>query len=214
MKMKAKLILLLVILVILAGCSSAPNGVLSYSGPTKLTIHSGETIPGTDIVLVEATKDAAKFKIEGQTASKLSGDSLDWKGQVADGVDMSLHYRVAWLGENSVRLIGTVGLKISGAAPQPENWDGKAKLKFTIPVTYFVKKGDRIPGTTLSYKGESEKGAEIGGVEGYPYRKTADSILWTGRLRDNVRLKLVSRVGVYDGSRLQVIGLATIGIQP
>jgi len=214
--MKAKIVLLLVFLLILAGCGSsgAPVGNLSYSGPSKVALHAGDRIPGTDIVMLEASKDGAKFKIGGQIASKLSGDSVDWRGNVADGVSMDLHYRVAWLGANSARLIGTVTLDISGVDPKQAGWDGNAKLKFTLPVTYFVKKGGYIPGTTLSYKGRAEKGAEIGGVEGYPYRKIADSIVWTGKLRDNVYLKLVSRVGLYDNSRLQVVGLATIGIQP
>ncbi len=214
--MKAKMVLLLALLIILAGCGSfgAPVGNLSYSGPSKIALHAGDRIPGTDIVMLEASKDGAKFKIGGQVASKLNGDSVDWKGKVADGVTMNLHYRVAWLGDKSARLIGTVTLDISGVDPKQASWNGNSKLKFTLPVTYFVKKGDDIPGTTLSYKGKTEKGAEIGGVEGYPYRKMADSIVWTGKLRDNVYLKLVSRIGLYDGSRLQVIGLATIGIQP
>ncbi len=214
--MKWKLILVLAIAVILAGCGSfgASNGTLRYSGPSEATLHAGETIPGTNIKVLEVSKDGAKFDIGGQTAKKLNGDSVDWKGSISDGVEMNLHYRIVWLGKDSVKLAGTTSLNISNVTPRQENWDGKAPLRFKLPVTYFVKKGSRIPGTTLSYEGKTDKGAEIGGVEGYPYRKAADSIVWTGKLRGNVHLKLVVRVGAYTDSMLPVVGLATVGVQP
>ncbi len=85
-------------------------------------------------------------------------------------------------------------------------------MHHTVPVLYWVDRGKAIPGTTLTYQGKTDQGALLGGVEGYPYRKTADSILWEGRLRDRVWLQLEGRTGLFDDDRLQVLGLATVWV--
>jgi hypothetical protein len=207
--------LLFVLLLALEGCAGGANGNgLKYSGPTEKTLHKGEMLPGTDIKVLALSKDGADLEIGGQKAHKLKGDSVDWDGKPASGIEMSLHQRVAWVSEDALHLAGTVTLTVSDVNPTPMKWDRKNPIEYTLPVAYVVKKGDRIPGTTISYKGKTDKGAELGGVEGYPYRKTADSITWSGKLRDNTYVKLTFRVGFYDSSRLQVVGLAKIGIRP
>ncbi len=214
--MRLKLsVLILVLAFVMAGCGgSTGNGLLKFSGPTEKTLHKGDVLPGTDIKVLNLSKDGVDLEIGGQKAHKLKGDSVDWKGNPASGIEMSLHQRVAWVNDDALHLAGTVSLTVSGASPTPQKWDRKFPIEYTLPVAYLVKKGDRIPGTTISYKGKTDKGAELGGVEGYPYRKAADSITWSGKLRGNTFVRFTLRVGFYDNSRMQVVGLAKIGIQP
>ncbi len=207
--------LALIFLLAIGGCTGGGSGnELKYAGPTEKTLHKGETLPGTNIKVLELSKDGVDLEIEGQKAHKLKGDSVDWDGKPADGVEMSLRQRVAWVSDDALHLAGTVSLTISGVSPSPGKWDGNFPIEYSLPVAYVVKKGDRIPGTTISYKGKTEKGAELSGVEGYPYRKAADSISWSGKLRNNTCLKLTLRVGFYDSGHLQLVGLAKIGIRP
>jgi hypothetical protein len=75
-----------------------------------------------------------------------------------------------------------------------------------------VRKGDKIPGTQITYKGKTDNGAEFEGVSGYPYRKLGDSVSWTGRLRDNAYLDETMRVTVYADDFVTLVGLADIGL--
>ena len=52
----------------------------------------------------------------------------------------------------------------------------------------------------------------MGGMEEYPYRKTGDSILWEGALRDGVCARLDLRVLQFDDKGLRVGGLVTLWI--
>jgi len=54
----------------------------------------------------------------------------------------------------------------------------------------------------------------LGGIDGYPYRKLADSILWEGKLREGVFLRLNVRVLLISDDSLRVGGMATIWIAP
>lgn len=54
----------------------------------------------------------------------------------------------------------------------------------------------------------------MGGIDGYPYRKLADSILSEGKLREGVFLRLNVRVLLITDDSLRVGGMATIWIAP
>ena len=82
------------------------------------------------------------------------------------------------------------------------------------PVTYHVRKGHYIPGTLVKYVGRTEEGIELEGVEGYPYRKFGDSILWEGKLRERVFLKLNVRVLLITEDSITVAGTATLLLTP
>jgi hypothetical protein len=83
-------------------------------------------------------------------------------------------------------------------------------VHYSGPVIYSVKLGQRIPGTTVTYEGHGEDGAQLGGTGDYPFRKEGDSVLWEGQLRDGVYLRLDVRAVQFDDRNLRVAGLATI----
>ncbi len=82
------------------------------------------------------------------------------------------------------------------------------------PVTYHVRKGHNIPGTLVEYLGKAEEGVELDGVEGYPYRKLGDSIVWEGKLRERVFLQLNVRVILIAEDFIRVAGTANLFLTP
>ncbi|NLE75326.1 MAG: hypothetical protein GX605_01065 [Chloroflexi bacterium] len=197
-----------------ASCQApAREDVLVYSGPVEVGVAAGEIIPGTDLRYVRRTDQGAEVLIGGQKAIRRTGDSLEHEGRPAEGVRMKLALRVALFDEKTLHSVGAVELQVRRPAPQALPIATESPLWHAVPVSYWVNKGKAIPGTTITYVGRTDQGADLGGVEGYPYRKGADSILWEGKLRENVWLKLDLRTGVYDEERLQVVGLATVWVE-
>ena len=213
----ALLVIALLMLGALASCFSrrdAPENALTYKGPAEISLKPGETLAGTDIVYVGLADGMAEFTIEGQRALKKAGDSLDWKGAPADGVQLSLSLRLLLLTDQTVHTGGTVEVVIANAVPAGQPVTSESPIKFGVPVTYGVDRGKMIPGTSISYEERDEdRGAKLGGVEDYAYRKTGDSIVWEGRLRDNVWLRLDVRVLFYNETSLRVGGVATLWLE-
>jgi len=206
--------LAVLLLIAIASCQVTPGKDLVYKGPVELSVKKGETFPGTQITFLGGSSKGAEVLIAGQKAVKQKGDSLDWKGTVLPNVDLELALRVLWFNEDSLHCGGFVTIKVKEPSPVAMGVPSEVPIKYSAPVTYWVKKGDFIPGTTVKYVGKEEEGAKLEGVEGYPYRKTADSIVWEGKLRDGIYLQLNVRVLHFDGSSLQVGGMAKLLIQP
>jgi len=191
-----------------------PEGQLVYAGPTEQGIPAGDFLPGTDIQYVGLTDQGAEVLIGGQLAVKKKGDSLDWDGHPLPGVTLNLNQRIVWFTEEKLHAAGTARLALEGTQPVAMPFPEESPALYKLPTTYNVKRGETIPGTTITYVGSSEKGAELSGVEGYPHRGIADSITWEGKLLDRVFLQVTLRVVFFNEEQLQVAGLATIGLTP
>ncbi len=226
--MRLFVVALIVILIILtAGCQIGPvkvtletptpgaPGELVYQAPIGLSVDAGSFVPGTDIKYVGPTDKGAQVLIGDQIAYKQRADSIDWSGSPVADVDLTITSRIAWFTEQSLNVAGTARIVVKNPVSQAASVPDSVPIEYRAPVGYLVPRGGVIPGTRISYVGPTEdQGAEIAGVEGYPYRKVVDSILWEGKLKENVTLKLDVRVIRFDEEGLEVGGLATIGIVP
>jgi hypothetical protein len=205
---------IVVMALLLSGCPLQPpgggGGRLVYAGPTEVRLRAGETLAPTDIVFVGVTDGRGQFVIDGMRATRQIGDSLDWDGEPLPGVRLSLRLRVVWYPGQEAQLAGTVRLEIDGAQAVAGAVDEEAPVRYRVPVTYRVARGATIPGTTVIYNGESDRGAELLGLNEYPYRKIADSILWEGFLRPDVGLSVNLRVAYFNANSLEVAGVATV----
>jgi hypothetical protein len=195
------------------------SGTVIYKGPIEQSVPAGSFLSGTPIEYVGSTEDGtAQVLIDGQRAFKRGGDSLDWTGTPVEGVTVNLSDRVLWFTQDRLQLVGTIRLTVDNVAPQrspiPQNSKESTsnEIVYKVPVIYRVKRGETIPGTTLTYLGNTDKGAQLGGLpqDEYPYRQAGDSIVWQGQLRSGVYLDLPMRTAVYDDNNLNVTGLATI----
>ena len=206
---------MLIVLPVLVGCQLGKGGKpgqLTYKLPTTLTVHVGAELPGSGIRYERMGKDGAEVTIRGQQALKRKGDSLDWSGNPIPGVSIDLRQRVVWYTEEELRLAGTAKIVIDDVNPQPATGSPTSPVKYSGPVAYSVSKGAPIPGTTVTFEGQDTEGAKLGGIQGYPYRKGGDSILWEGALREGVRIRLDVRVLQFDGKGMRVGGLVTLWI--
>jgi hypothetical protein len=206
-------IALLAAMVLSDGCTLRAKqhpASMTYDLPTKLTVNMGETIPGTDIRYERMSDQGAYVRIKGQEALKRTGDSLDWSGQPMAGVTLDLKLRVAVFNEDALHLVGTAKIKLDNVAPRVAPISTNSPLEFTGPVAYSIGKGAVLPGSTLTYLGRSNEGAQLGGSDEYPYRKGGDSIYWEGKLSDQVNIRGELRVVQYDDRVLRTAGLVTI----
>lgn len=207
----------LLLLAVLLGCLRGPGtqpGTLTYEGPQTYTLKPGDWLPGTDIRYMRKTDSGAEFVIAGQRALKKTADSLNWSGSPAGGVKLDLRTRIIWIGDEEVRVLGTVKVAVSDVAPQPGEANTKAPLSYETPVAYGLKVGAKVPGTLVTYEGKGPEGARFSGVEGYPYRQIGDSLVWEGRLRANVALRVVLRVVQFSEESTRLAGVAHLWISP
>jgi len=208
------LVVLGLLLFFLPTCQRRPEGgplELLYTAPFEAGIKKGSTLPGTGIGYVGLSDKGAEILIDDQTAFKQKGDSLDWKGSPVQNVDLDLTLRVLWITEQKLYVGGTAKVIVRDPAPEAARIPAAVPVKYSnAPVTYKVDKGDYIPGTLVKYLGKAEEGIELSGVEGYPYRKFGDSIVWEGKLREKVFLKLNVRVIFIAEDFINVAGTATL----
>lgn len=187
---------------------------LQYNGPIEKGISVGEFLPGTDIQYLGKTEDGARVAIGGEQALKKTGDSLNWEGDLLDGVAVDLALRVTLITETDMRIVGTVQIAISDPAPQVEPVNTSAPISYKVPVAYHVEKDGTIPGSVITYLAKTDEGAELGNIEGYAYRRLGDSITWKGLLRDRVWIELDLRTVLVTDDALDVAGTAELWIAP
>jgi hypothetical protein len=201
---------------VMASCL-LPQGRLSSAlvytfVPSRITVQVGETIPGTDIRYSHMDENGAHVTIDGQPALKRQGDSLNWSGEPRPGVKVDLRLRVVWISDAQIELLGTTKVTVQDAQPRRAAIVTSSPMEYGGAVAYNVRKGNTIPGTLLTYEGETEEGARLGNVDGYPFRRAGDSIFWEGMLVDDVYVRLDLRAVQYGERSLSVGGWATLWI--
>lgn len=104
-------------------------------------------------------------------------------------------------------LIGCGVLPLPGA-PTPTN-----TLTYDTPVTFNIKTGSLLPGTSIAYQGKTETGSAKVMLAGLlAPKQTADSVDWSGTLAPNVTAKLALRVATFDDLSITLAGTAHIEI--
>jgi hypothetical protein len=209
---------LLVISPTLVGCLARVDATperLTFNLPATMTIEHGATLLSTDILFESFTSDGVYLIVDGQRALKRKGDSVRWAGSPVAGTEVDLDMRVIWYTEEQVHLAGKASVIVSEAMPQSGVADTASQMSFSGPVAYGIAVGGYIPGTTLTYVGESEQGAELGGLYNeYPYRRMGDSIVWEGLLRAGVHMRMELRTAQFSKDGLRVAGVATLWLGP
>lgn len=229
-----KMAILTALLLTSSSCALLPSGpdpdttptdlstddVLTYRVPVNvITLEPGETIPYTQLTFVEHEGNLFKVLIDNQPAEKRVWDSFRWRGVIAPGVSAKYDLRVApTFSQENMLAGGTIEIGVFSPIPvelesNPPSTDEVIHFA-NILVDYRVPLGTELPGTTLTYEGSREDGAELNGVGGYPYRAVGDSIVWLGRLRDNVIARYSLRIVSIKEESLRLIGTAELWITP
>lgn len=197
---------------------------ISYLMPAYTTsLSPGESVTGTALTYIGRSGDAFEVEIDGQRAIKRPGDSFYWSGVLAPSVYANYRLRLATTIFGALPVAGPVELVIF--FPQPVQdaalVDPQTRLSFNnIVLDYSVPLNGRLPGTTLVYEGVEEQGAagqgtrlaRIGGLAGYPRLAVGDSLVWNGRLRDNVWVRYSLRALAFDEQSLRLVGTGQLWI--
>jgi len=234
------LILLLLLSTLACSVPGLPPGILVSPEPPALptplgdsisylvpayaaNLQPGETIPGTQLSYIDRSNEAFEVEIGGQRAIKRIGDSLYWSGVIAPSVFGNYRLRLTTSLFGSLPVAGPVELVVfyPQAVQAPAPVDVQERLKFNnIVLDYRVPLYGTVPGTTLVYEGLDQQGvggqstrlARIGGLGGYPNVAVGDSLVWNGRLRENVHVRYNLRVLSLDENSLRLVGTGELWI--
>ena len=183
----------------------------------RISLSEGESVPGTGLRFIGKRDNGFDITIDGLPTFKRSGDSFPWRGVVAPGVVgvYDLRLTTTLLGELiavgpvQVTILNPAPLELNNTQPTPAVYEFEELL-----IDYLVPVGRLIPGTTLTYLGQTEQGAQLSGTLGYPYLQQADSLTWTGQLRSNVILRYDLRVTSISETGLRLVGTAKLWVNP
>lgn len=160
----------------------------------------------------------AEMRIDGQTAFKKVADSVTWSGSPLPGVQLDINQRVLFYNDDQMRLGGQVTILVDEVNPQPLLGPARSDIIFAIPVTYNIKVGETVPGTTLRLERiDAERGAEFSGwsVEQIPFKKSGDSIIWDGSLRQGVAVTFKEmRVAFIGDTNVRLAGIVEVALLP
>ena len=169
--------------------------------------------------------ESAEFAIEGLRSVRVAGDSLDYDGgwiteagaSVA-GTTYNVRLRLYRLGNDGVRAAGVHQLRVADVQPIERDVPTEGDATVQFPFTVGAAPGESFAGTTFGYAGEAEEGAALSGLPAgdYPYRRTGDSIRWTGTLRDDATTSVLARYNLrllsYDATGARVGGVVTLAL--
>ncbi|MDX1687772.1 MAG: hypothetical protein R3248_07295 [Candidatus Promineifilaceae bacterium] len=197
--------------------SPTPVGdTIFFTAPYAITLEPGTTIPGTEITFVQQMDALYELRVEGLRAVRQDGDALTWRGIVAPGVFGTYRLRLRSPLVGQLRAEGDVDLAVLNPAPvelPPTDTPPAGSVHYnSIPVQYFVPEGHRIPGSTLVYDGQEDGIARLSGTAGYPYFALDASILWLGKLRENVYIRYNTRVSSLNENGLGLTGTAELWV--
>lgn len=195
---------------------------LSFIVPAYgVTLQPGERVPGTQLWYVGRSGDAYEVRIDGYPAIKRAGDSFIWNGILAPGVYTNHNLRLTTSVLGNMPVAGSVELVV--LSPQPVELPAGVTVNPTlrydnIVINYQVPVGRPVPGTTLLYEGVTQHGegtqisrlARFSGIAGYPYLAVGDSLVWNGRLRDNVIVRYSLRAVTIDDEIVRLAGTASL----
>ncbi len=188
-----------------------------------ISLEPGETVPGTGLSYIGRSGDAYEVSIDGLNAVKRPGDSFYWSGVIAPGVFANYNLRLTTSLFGGLPVGGPVELVVLfPEAVEVSSTEGlDARYHFgNLILDYKVPIGNAVPGTTLTYEGVEAQGgsdqgnklARFSGFNGYPFLAVGDSLVWSGRLRDNVMVRYSLRTVSFDEERIHLVGTGDLWI--
>jgi hypothetical protein len=198
--------------------------MLSFLVPAyAINLDPGETVPGTRLTHVGRSGSAFEVSIDGLTALKRTGDSFFWSGVVAPGVYGNYNLRLTTSLFGGLPVAGPVELVILNFEPHElaSIEDPEARLHFSnLVMDYTVPVGVAVPGTSLIYEGVETQGigdqtaklARFSGLLGYPNIAIGDSLVWMGKVRENVIVRYNLRALSFDERTIHLVGTGDLWI--
>ena len=172
-----------------------------------IELAAGQSVPGTRLTYVGASADTLQVMIGGLSAEKRINDSFEWEGVIAPGVVGDYDLRLQQPpGPDRLFANGPVSLTILRPVPIESDpiLTTETPIVFRdVPINEIVPPTRRLPGTSLIFEGEQQGRVVFIGGNTVPSYAIGDTLIWRGKLRDNVYV-------TYD---LKVVGMETFGVR-
>lgn len=194
---------------------------LSFTVPAPvytISMDPGDRVPGARLEYLGKEGDIYRVRINGREAVKRLGDSFIWSGVVAPGVygDFNLRLTTNLPGLGVLPVTG--GVKITLLDWNPAALEALPPLADAlhfenIPVIEVgFPVGENILASTLVYEGVVTQGSnQFARLSGLDYAQ-GDSVVWVGRLRDNVYVRYSLRVLSFNEDHINLAGGAELWI--
>lgn len=193
-----------------------PGDMLSLTtAKYTYTLEDNQPVPGTDIIYRNRDEDNVFIDLDGQAAVRRFGDSLNGSKIIVPGVmtNYSLQLINATFGNPYV--VGPVTMTIFNPAPlemtsttaEPA---GASVVYDGINIDYRIPVGRGLPGSTVTYLGKGEFGANLGGSSQFRTLPEGNSFVWTGRLHAYAIIQYDLKAVRVTTEELQMVGTAKV----
>ncbi len=192
-----------------------PGDMLVLTAPQFThTLEENVRVPGTTIVYQNADGENIFVEIDGQPVTRRVGDVIAGSSLLVPGVHGRYNLNLTSSAFSSARLVGDVTATIFNPAPveligvinPPE-----ANLVYEgINIDYRIPLGRQLPGSTVTYQGQTVNGAQLAGTAQYNILPERNSFVWTGRLTPHSIIQYDLRALSITSDQLHMVGTAKL----
>lgn len=193
-----------------------PSDMLSLTAAKyTYTLAENVEVPGTGIIFRSRDENNIYIDLDGQPTVRRFGDSLIGSKILVPGVLGNYNLRLVDATFANPYIFGPVTLTIFNPAPvEMVGVNGEpagAKIVYDgINIDYRIPAGRGLPGSTVTYLGNSDVVANLGGSAQFPTLPEGNSFIWTGRLNAYSVIQYDLRAVRVTTEELQMVGTAKI----
>ncbi len=186
-----------------------------FNAPYTITLAPQTRVPGTRVLYVGQSDGFYEFLVNGLVTRHVINDFLPWRGVIAPSVVGD--YRLTVLGSSAPQVSLNGNVRVAVLYPQPVEvpisvLPTTAPDFSNIPIDYLVPQGQMVPGTILRYDGQLDGNAILSGGTGNPSYPLGNSVIYSGRLTDNVIIRYDLLVSRLDDFGVGLTGTARVWI--
>lgn len=179
------------------------------------TLVENGAVPGTDVIYRARDENNIFIDLEGQPTVRRFGDSLIGSKILVPGVLVNYNLRLIdatfanpyVFGPVKVTIFNPAPVEVTGSTTVPP---GASMVYEGINIDYRIPAGRGLPGSTVTYIGKGEFGANLGGTSQFRSLPEGNSFVWTGRLNPYSIIQYDLKALRVTEGELQMVGTATL----
>ena len=193
-----------------------PGDMLILNSPKfTYTLVDNQKVPGTNIIYRSRDENNVYVDMDGQPSVRRFGDFLNGSKIIVPSVLAKYNLQLINTTFDNPFVVGPVTLTVFNPAPIEitslnANPVGASVVYDGINIDYRVPVGRSLPGTTVTYLGNGEFGANLSGSSQFRTLPEGNSFIWTGRLHAYAVIQYDLRAVRVTTEELQMVGTAKL----
>ncbi|MFK7800730.1 MAG: hypothetical protein AB8G95_03775 [Anaerolineae bacterium] len=179
------------------------------------TLVENGSVPGTDIIYRDRDESNIFIDVDGQPTVRRFGDSLIGSKILVPGVLVNYNLRLVdatfanpyVFGPVNVTIFNPAPVEVAGVTSAPVGAD---IVYEGINIDYRIPVGRGLPGSTVTYLGKGDFGANLGGTSQFRSLPEGNSFIWTGRLHAYAVIQYDLKALRVTEDELQMVGTAKL----